>query len=97
MLDHRDEIAERAKRLLFKSSRLNYGVEDHFTAFVRIGDYALHWDDSYGLTINDHGDYHGTIFRVGARGGFERLRPEFLPQLLRTLRKNMVLDDLSDV
>ena len=94
----KDEIATRAKRLLHKAGKIDYGVENHFSSFMRVGNYALHWDDGYGLTINDHGDFHGTIFRMSGRGStFEQTRPEQLPALLEALRNFMVLDDLADV
>jgi hypothetical protein len=93
----RDEISRRAKALLFKAGRAHYGPDDHFSSFVRIGNYALYWSDGQGLTVNDHGYYHGTIFRVGPGGSFEQARPEHLPALLETLRGSMILDDLADV
>ena len=92
-----DEIAERARRLLFKSCGLDYGT-DQVYCYLQLGDYHLNWDNGYGLTINQTGPVHATIFRQGANySSFEQSQPDYLPQLLRALQQALILDDLADV
>jgi len=91
------EIAKRAKALLFAGQKQNYLAEDQLFCFLRLGEYLLHYDDSSGLTVNQEGYVHGTIFRQTPRGSFEQCRFPYLPKLLETLRHAMILDDLAGV
>jgi len=91
------EIAKRAKALLFAGQKQNYLVDDQLFCFNQLGEYLLHYDDSSGLTINQEGAVHGTIFRQNPRGSFEQCCFSRLPELLKTLRRAMILDDLAGV
>ena len=91
------DVLDRAKRLLFSHGRLDFGTEDRLLCYLRLGDYHLHWDDQYGLTVNQKGNIHATIFRVGSRGSFEKVMHDYLPGLRSALMGATVLDDLAEI
>jgi hypothetical protein len=93
----KDEIARRAKRLLSISAMAHYGLEDAYYLYLRLGDYDLHWQDSSGITINQRGEVYATIFQMTSQGSYDAMKPQYLPALLVTLRRALVLDDLARV
>jgi len=64
--------------------------------YLALCDYDIHLG-SYGLVINQKSEVHGTILRQTTGGSFWECKDQHLPALLDALRKELILDDLSEV
>lgn len=92
-----DEIAWRALTLLMASRNDLLSSDFQPYRHVKLGEYELHYDLSTGLTINQRGHVHGTIFRQNSHGGTEECKAIYLQPLLKQLRLSTVLDQLAEI